>query len=134
MKHLFTTLFVFCLSFTAAVAQEKPADKAPQEKTMSKEEKQAAKAKKEAELQEAFNTAGFTANEQQLVRTSYADRSAFGKKLKEDSSLSDEDRKAKAKEFSTTEDAKLKEKLGTEKYKAFKDAQKAQRAAAGQAK
>ena len=134
MKHLFTTLFVVCLSFTAAVAQEKPTDKATQEKTMSKEDKEAAKAKKEADIQEAFKTAGLTADEQQLVRTSYADSSAFGKKLKDDSSLSDEDRKAKAKEFSTAEDAKLKEKLGAEKYKAFKDVQKAQRAAAGQSK
>jgi len=134
MKHLFATLFAFCLSFTAVQAQEKTVDKAPQEKTMTKEEKEAAKAKKEADLQEAFKTAGLTAEEQQLYKTSYADRSAFGKKLKEDSSLTDEDRKVKAKEFGTAEDAKLKEKFGAEKYKAFKDVQKAQRAAAGQSK
>ena len=44
MKHLLTTLFAVCLSYTAAVAQEKEAEKAPQEKTVSKEEKEAAKA------------------------------------------------------------------------------------------
>ena len=50
MKHLFTTVFAVCLSLTAAQAQESATEKAPQEKTMTKEEKQAAREKKEAEL------------------------------------------------------------------------------------
>lgn len=134
MKHLFTTLFAVCLSLTAAVAQEKPADKASQEKTMTKEEKAAAKAKKEANLVDAFNQAGFSPEEQQLYRTSGLDRSNYVKKLKEDTALNDDERKAKAREFSVEEDTKLKEKIGAKKFKAFKDAQKAQREAAGQSK
>lgn len=126
MKHFLTTLCVALLSITATVAQEKPADKP----AMSKEEKAAAKAKKEADLQNTFDTAGLTADEQQLVRTSNADRIAYGKTLKADTTLSEEDLKAKGKEFSIAEDAKLKEKLGAQKYKALKDAQKAQREAA----
>lgn len=134
MKHLFATLFAFCLSFTAAQAQENTVDKAPQEKVMSKQEKEAAKAKKEANLQEAFKAAGLTTEEQQLIRTSSAARSEYGKTLKADASLSDEDRKAKAKEFITAEDNKLREKMGQDKFKAFKSAQKAQREAAAQTK
>lgn len=118
MKHLLTTLFVAFLSFTAVTAQEK---------TQSKEEKAEAKAKKDADLQEAFRIAGFTEAEGELVKTSYAARSANTKKLKADSSLSEEDVKAKSKEFSTSEDDMLKEKVGMLKYKAFKAAQKAQR-------
>jgi len=121
MKHLLTTLFVVFLSCTAVVAQEK---------TMSKEEKEAAKVKKEADLKAAFKTAEFTSYDEELVRTSYANRSANTKKLKTDTSLSEDDVKAKSKEFSSAEDAVLKEKIGAPKYKAFKDAQKAQREAA----
>lgn len=118
MKHLIATLFVVFLSCTTVVAQEQ---------TMSKEEKEAAKVKKEADLKAAFTAANFTAADEVLVKTSYANRSANSKKLKADTSLSDDDRKAKAKEFSASEEAILKEKLGETKYKAFKDVQKAQR-------
>jgi len=97
---------------------------------MSKEEKEAAKLKKEADLKAAFKTAKFTSYDEELARTSYANRSANTKKLKADASLSVEDVKAKSKEFSIAEDAVLKEKLGAPKHKAFKDAQKAQREAA----
>lgn len=121
MKHLLTTLFLVFLSCTAVVAQEK---------TMSKEEKEAAKVKKEADLKAAFTAAEFTAADEELVRTSYTNRSANTKKLKADTSLSEDDVKAKSKEFSTAEDAILKEKLGAPKYKTFKDTQKAQREAA----
>lgn len=129
MKHLLTTLFAVCLSLTAAVAQEKPADKAAQEKTMTKEEKAVAKAKKETELVDAFNHAGFSPEEQLMYRTSGADRSAYVKKLKEDSALTDDERKTKAREFSVEEDTKLKEKIGAKKFKTFKDFQKMQKEA-----
>lgn len=129
MKHLLTTLFAVCLSFTAAVAQEKTADKAPQEKSLTKEEKAAAKAQKETDLQFAFKSAGLSASEQQMVRTSMEDRNAFKKSLKEDSSLSEDDLNAKYKEFSKAEDAKQKAAFGDDKYKAFKAIQKAQKEA-----
>lgn len=126
MKHLFTTLFAVCLSFTAAVAQEK-SDKAPQEKTMSKEEKAAAKAKKEADLQEAFKTAGLTADEQQKYKVIVDESAALNKAVKADASLTDVEKMAKAKENTKARDAKLKELLGEPKYKALKDIQKAQK-------
>jgi len=126
MKHLLRTLFAVCLSFTA-VAQEKAADKAPQEKTMSKEDKAAAKAKKEADLQEAFKTAALTADEQQKFKTIIDESSALNKTVKADSSLSDDQKMDKAKENTKSRDTKVKELLGDAKYKALKDIQKAQK-------
>ncbi|MBP8157565.1 MAG: hypothetical protein KAX93_04240 [Flavobacterium sp.] len=131
MKHLLTTLFTVCLSFSAAVAQEKVADKAPQEKTMSKEDKAAAKAKKEADLQEAFKTAGLTADEQQKFKVIIDESSALNKAVKADTSLTDDEKMTKSKENTKARDAKVKELLGEAKYKALKDIQKAQKEAAG---
>jgi len=128
MKYLLTTIMAIGFAFTGVQAQE--ASKAPQEKTQSKEEKAAAKAKKEADLMEAFKTAGLTDDEQQKVRAIMEENSAFGKTLKADTSLSDEDRKAKNKEYYNVSNGKLKELLGADKYKAFKDVQKAQKEAA----
>ena len=128
MKHLLTTLFAVCLSFTAAVAQEKVADKTSQEKMMSKEDKAAAKAKKEADLQEAFNKAGLTADEQQKTRTILEETSALNKTVKTDSSLSDDEKMEKSKENTKARDAKLKDLLG-DKYKVLKEVQKAQKEA-----
>ena len=115
-------------AFTGVQAQE--ANKAPQEKTLSKEEKAVAKAKKEADLMEAFKTAGLTDDEQQKVRLSMEENSAFGKTLKADTSLSEEDRKTKNKEYYNASNGKLKELLGAEKYKALKEVQKSQKEAA----
>lgn len=129
MKHLLTTIFAVCLSYTATVAQEKLSEKAPQEKTNSKEEKAAAKAKAEANLQEAFKTAGFTADDQQNYKSAMEERSAYKKSLKEDSSLSEDDFNTKYKEFTKAQDAKLKGLIGDSKIKTFKDTQKAQKEA-----
>ena len=79
MKYLLTTIMAIGFAFTGVQAQE--ASKAPQEKTQSKEEKAAAKAKKEADLMEAFKTAGLTDDEQQKYREIADESSAFGKAL-----------------------------------------------------
>lgn len=130
MKHLFATLFAVCLSFTAATAQEKVADKASQEKMISKEDKAAAKAKKQADLQEAFNKAGLTSDEQQKTKTILEETGALNKTVKADASLSADQKMEKAKENTKARDAKLKDLLG-DKYKILKDIQKAQKEAAG---
>ena len=130
MKHLLTTIIAVGFAFTGVQAQEKEAVKAPQEKTASKEDKAAAKAKKESDLLEAFKTAGITDEEQQKVRAIMDESSAFGKALKADASLSEEEKTAKSKEYGKAKDARLKELLGAEKYKTFKDVQKAQKEAA----
>lgn len=134
MKHLFTTVFAVCLSLTAAQAQESATEKAPQEKTMTKEEKQAAREKKEAELLAAFNEAGLTIEEQQFYRKCAVERSENLKQLKADISLSDVERKAKEKEIVIASNDKLKNEIGDIKFKALKSAQKLQRESAAQAK
>ena len=133
MKHLFTTLFALCLSLTAANAQENATEKAPQEKVMTKEEKQAAREKKEADLIAAFNEAGLTIEEQQFYRKCAAERSENLKQLKADISLSDVERKAKEKEIVIASNDKLKNEIGDIKFKALKSAQKLQREAAAKA-
>lgn len=127
MKHLFTTLFALCLSLTAANAQENATEKAPQEKVMTKEEKQAAKEKKEADLIAAFNEAGLTIEEQQFYRKCAAERSENLKQLKADNSLTAEERKAKEKEIIIASNDKLKNQIGDIKFKALKSAQKLKR-------
>ena len=127
MKYLLTTLFAIFLSFATAVAQEKTPNKSGQEKTMSKEDKAAAKAKKEADLQEAFKTAGLTADEQQKFKAIVEESAALNKTVKADTSLTDDEKMIKSKENTKVRDAKLKELLGEAKYKALKDAQKAQK-------
>lgn len=134
MKHLFTTVFAVCLSLTAAQAQESATEKAPQEKTMTKEEKQAAREKKEAELIAAFNEAGLTIEEQQFYRKCAAERAENLKQLKADTSLSDEERKAKEKEIVIASNEKLKNEIGDIKFKSLKNAQKLQKEAAAKAK
>ena len=130
MKHLLTTIIAVGFTITGIHAQDQVTLKAPQEKTASKDDKAAAKAKKESDLLDAFKIAGITDEEQQKVRVIMDENAAFGKTLKADTSLSDEDRKAKNKEYYNVSNGKLKEIIGAEKYKAFKDAQKAQKEAA----
>lgn len=128
MKYLLTTIMAIGFAFTGVQAQE--ANKAPQEKTISKEERASAKVKKEADLMEAFKTAGLTEDEQQKYRSIMEESSAFGKALKADATLSDEEKAAKSKEYSKAKEGKIKELLGVEKYKALKEVQKAQKEAA----
>jgi hypothetical protein len=133
MKHLFTTVMAVCLSLTAAQAQESATEKAPQEKMTIREDKRTAREKKEAELIAAFNEAGLTIEEQQFYKKCAAERSENIKQLKADTSLSDEEKKAKEKEIITASNDKFKSGLGDVKFKAFKNAQKLQREAAAKA-
>ena len=132
MKHLLMTICAVCFSFTAAVAQ----DNATKEKKATTETKKLSSAeKKEAVLLEAFKTAGITAEEQVKVRVIVDESTAFYKALKADKSLSEEDLKAKSKEYSNdVRNPKLKEVIGEAKSKALREAQKAQKEAAAAAK
>jgi hypothetical protein len=132
MKYLLTTIMTIGFAITGVQAQE--ANKAPQEKTLSKEEKAVAKAKKEADLMVAFKTAGLTEDEQQKYRAIMEESSALGKALKADATLTDEQKSEKSKEYSKAKEGKIKELLGVEKYKALKEVQKAQKEAAKEGK
>jgi hypothetical protein len=125
-KYLLTTIFAVCLSLTA-VAQE--TDKAPQEKTVSKADKEAAKAKKEADLVETFKIAQLTPEEQAKMREFIKESGEYGKELRADPDFTEDEKILKAKVYAKIKNARMKELLGDAKYKAYRDAINAQKAA-----
>jgi len=125
-KTLLTTIFITCLTLTA-VAQEKAAVKTPTEKTASKEDKEAAKAKKEADLQEAFKIAAITPEEQVKMREFIVESGEYGKQLRADPDFTDEEKILKAKVYSKIKNARMKELLGEAKYKAYREAVNSQK-------
>lgn len=123
---LLATLLSACV-FTTVHAQNATATDA---KTMTKAEKDAAKAKKEADLVEAFTKAGLTADEQSKSRAVLDASNDQTKPIKADESLSDDDRKEKLDAIYKERNDKLKVIMGNDKYKLFKATQKAQKEAA----
>lgn len=128
-KTLLTTLFVTCLTLTA-MAQENTAEK----KTVSKEEKEAAKAKKEADLLEVFKIAEITPEEQVKMREFIVESGEYGKQLRADPDFTEEEKIMKAKVYAKIKNARMKELLGDAKYKIYRDAVNAQKANAKVAK
>ena len=88
------------------------------------------KAKKEADLVEAFKKADLTDEQQKKAREVLDASNEKSKAIRADSKLTDEEKKAKAEEVKKEKNDKLKEVLGELKYKAFMQAQKAQKEAA----
>lgn len=123
-KLLFTTLFALGIaSFSFAQTGDT--------KPMTKEEKAAAKAKTEKDLADSFKEAGFSKEEQNKVRAILEDASEKGKELKNDTTLSDEEKAAKKEAINQEKNAKIKEVIGADKYKLWKSIQKKQKEAAG---
>ncbi|HEY6143022.1 MAG TPA: hypothetical protein VIV55_06260 [Flavobacterium sp.] len=118
-KHLLTTFFVLCLSLTA-IAQDKAADKNP-------EEKEAAKAKKEANLLEVFKLVEFTPEEQVKMREFIKESGEYGKELRADPDFTEEEKVMKAKLYAKIKNARIKELLGDERYQKYKDVVNAQK-------
>lgn len=131
MKKIFLSLIITCAVFGSVTAQTKTETQI-ETKTMTKAEKQAAKEKKEADLIAAFETAGLTADEQSKFRACMDASNEKAKPIKADESLSAEDKKAKLDVIYHERNDEIKTILGKEKYKAFKDAQKAQKEASMQ--
>ncbi|SHG51379.1 hypothetical protein SAMN05443549_104290 [Flavobacterium fluvii] len=125
-KTLLTTFFAVCLTLTT-MAQEKEAVKTPPEKTVSKEDKEAAKAKKEADLLEVFKIAAITPEEQAKMREFIVESGEYGKQLRADPDFTDEEKILKAKVYSKIKNARMKELLGDAKYKIYRDAVNAQK-------
>ena len=124
-KILLATLFATAI-FNTTIAQTTIASVA---KAMTKEEKDAAKAKKESDLVEAFTKAGFTADEQIKYRAEVEAGNAKMRPIKADASLSEEDKKTKTDAINKERNDNLKTMLGEAKYKLFKATQKAQKEA-----
>jgi hypothetical protein len=125
-KTLLTTIFAVCLTLTA-MAQEKEAVKTPPEKTVSKDDKEAAKAKKEADLLEVFKIAAITPEEQAKMREFIVESGEYGKQLRADPDFTDEEKIMKAKVYAKIKNARMKELLGDAKYKVYRDAVNAQK-------
>lgn len=132
-KILLTTIFVTCLTLTA-MAQEKAAVNTPPEKTAPKEDKEAAKAKKEADLLEVFKIAAITPEEQVKMRELIAESGEYGKQLRADPDFTDEEKILKAKVYSKIKNARMKELLGEAKYKVYRDSVNAQKNSASKTK
>ncbi len=119
---------------SAAHAQTTPADPgaiSKEEKAAAKAEKQAAKDKKEADLVDAFKKGGLSSSEQVKARTILDAANEKTKPIKADDMMNDAEKKEKLDAIYHDRNEELKALLGKDKYKAFKDAQKAQKEAAG---
>ncbi len=123
MKKVLIIFAVAMSLFTVAQAQTeaKPA--------MSKEEKQMAKDKKEKDLKDAFKAAGTSSSEEKQVRAILDESNEKSSVIKKDASLSEEDKKAKLAVVYAERNEAMKALMGKDKYKAFKDEQKAQKEA-----
>lgn len=127
MKTFLLAILLSAAVFTTAHAQNATA---PAAKTMTKADKEAAKAKKEADLTEAFTKAELTAEEQKKCREVLDASNEQTKPVKADASLSDEAKKEKLDAIYKERNDNLKAIMGSAKYKVFKATQKAQKEAA----
>ncbi len=126
-KTLLTTIFVTCLTLTAMAKENAAVKTRPEKKTVSKEDKEAAKAKKEADLLEVFKIAEITPEEQVKMREFIVESGEYGKQLRADPDFTDEEKILKAKVYSKIKNARMKELLGDAKYKVYRDAVNAQK-------
>ncbi len=134
MKKILMALVITGAFTTAANAQQAatataaaPAQEAKPQ--MSKEEKAKQKQKMEDDLAAAFKEAGLTDNEIKLAKETMEAGRAKRNEIKKNAALSEEEKTKKTQEVKDEEKTKLSEIMGS-KYKAFKEAQKKQKAAA----
>lgn len=134
MKKIVITMLALGTFYTTTQAQDAKAPVAAQEKKqLSKAEKEAMKAKKEADLVEAFKRADLTEEQQKKAREVLDASNEKSKAIKTDAKLNDDEKKLKVEELYKERNEQLKEVMGEFKYKAFKQAQKAQKEAASAA-
>jgi hypothetical protein len=124
MKKLVFTLFSMLAIATTTLAQS--AEATP----MSKEEKAKLKAKQAEEMAAAYKAAGLTADEVTKVTAIAEEASKKSSEVKKDASLTDEAKKEKLKEITDEKNAKIKEFMGKERYKAYGEMRKKQKAEA----
>jgi hypothetical protein len=133
MKKLLLATFIATALFNTANAQTERTP-APATSSMTKAEKEAAKAKKEANLAEAFTKAGLTAEEQEKCRVVLTESNEKTKPIKADASLTEDAKKEKLETIYKQRNDDLKAIMGEDRYKIFKETQKAQKQAAEPAK
>ena len=132
MKKIFVSMLVATTFFATAQAQtERAVSNTPTTdvKVMTQEEKDAAKAKKEANLAEAFAKAGVAADVQEKAKAMLAAHNEKAKAVKT-STATDDVKKTQLEAIYKEKDEQLKSILGEDKYSIFKATQKAQKEAA----
>lgn len=130
-KLVFTTIVVAC--FSAMSFAQAPAT-APAKAEMTKEEKKAMKAKQESDQQEALTGAGLTADQIKSANEIIAESGKKSKELKENDKLTAEEKDTAKKAINEEKNAKLKELMGADKYKAYTAIRKKQKEAMEAAK
>lgn len=133
MKKLFITACMAVALTTTVNAQEaiKPAE-APKPQ-LSKEERAKQKQKAEDDLNAAFKEAGVTDDEVKQAKVIMEEARAKRAEIKKSTTFTEEEKITKSKESNNEEKEKLIKLLGADKYKAFKEVQKKQKAAAATA-
>jgi hypothetical protein len=126
MKKLLVTVFALGTLSFAAQAQTSTAAAKPE---LTKEEKAKLKEKQEQLLTASFKEANFTDEEIVKVSTIMQDGKKKRNDLKKNTALTDAEREAQTQATKDEEKARLIEVLGKDKYKAWKDIQKKQKAA-----
>ncbi len=130
-KLVFTTIAIAC--FSAMTFAQAPAT-APSKAEMTKEEKKAMKAKQESDLQEALKGAELTAEQAQSATEIIAAAGKKSKELKDNDKLTAEEKETAKKTINEEKNAKLKELMGADKYKAYTSIRKKQKEAMEAAK
>lgn len=127
-KNLLTILAIvianIAFSQTPTVDTKKP--------TMSKEEKIAMKAKQETEMNDALKGAGLDEKQIASAKEIVADATKKSNELKTNNALSDAEKETAKKLISDDKNSKLKALMG-DKYKAYNEIRKSQKAAAAPA-
>ncbi len=130
MKALLIATVLTAAVFTSANAQEAVNDLPAAKATMTKADKEAVKAKKEADLVEAFTKAGLTTDEQTKCRAILDESNEKTKPIKANPDDTEAGKKEKLDVIYKDRNDALKAVMGDAKYKIFKATQKAQKEAA----
>ncbi|MGG9972405.1 hypothetical protein ACQ33O_11475 [Ferruginibacter sp. SUN002] len=119
-KLIFTSLLVGALAVTSFAQNGTP---------LTKEEKAAQKAKKEADLTSALIETGLTADQQTAVRETLEEAEEKNKEIKKNDALTDAEKTAKKDEVNSAKNDKLKQIMGAEKFKVWSAIRKKQKEA-----
>ena len=96
---------------------------------LTKEEKAAQKAKKEADLTAALTETGLTTAQQNEVRATIKEADEKSKEIKNDDALTDAEKAAKKEEVTSAKNDKLKQIMGADKFKTWNAVRKKQKEA-----
>ena len=125
MKKIIATLLVCSVIGFTANAQEQKTDASMPK--MTKEQHEAMKHQRDAELNEAMTAAGLTDAQKVDTKEALEVANKAKNELRKDATLTDEQKKEKKKVIDEEQKIKLIKIMGDDKFKKFKEAQKKDR-------